>query len=376
MRRLFNLALITGACVLALACTTESTTSNCDPKDTDRETSEDSVREESLKFPDSFDSIGPEVLAFESESERVIHYVDEGDASWTPFVFVGGNGTSVRVFAITEFVRSLRESLKIRIISVQRNGFGDTVLDTSHGYADFAAETEELLNHLGIDSYGVVAISGGGPYANELVARNAAKVTSVHMASAFSHQFDGESGTMDIVCGLPVEALPEFCTAFSHSPKNWFTFAPDSSIHAVPGLQSQALDDAARTFFMGDQMGAPDALVHEFNLYCNESLTPVPLDQLNAPVFIYAGKADATVAIGHTEQWQTQFGDKVSRTRLYDGEGHDSQYRHWDQILLDMAGHGDTTLVCQNGEHQMLSDSEAETALEGGATIGLCAWQN
>ena len=29
--------------------------------------------------------------------------------------------------------------------------------------------------------------------------------------------------------------------------------------------------------------------------------------------------------------------------RAYPGEGHDVQYRHWDQILLDAAGLGDAT---------------------------------
>ena len=136
------MVLITSACILAFACATESTTRNCDSEDAQRETPEDSDREEGLKLPVSFDSIWPEVLAFESEPERIIHYVDEGDASWTPFVFVGRNGPSVRVLTLTEFVRSLRECLKIRIISVQRNGFGDTVLDSTHGDADFAAETD------------------------------------------------------------------------------------------------------------------------------------------------------------------------------------------------------------------------------------------
>ena len=357
-----------------MGCTQEASNSDCSAADTGQDTGSDATESESLVLPASFDSIGPTVHAFESASGRVIRYIDEGDASWAPFVFVGGNGTSVRVFALTEFVRSLRESLEIRIISVQRNGFGDTAFDPSLGYADYAAEVEELLAHLNVDTFGVVAISGGGPYANEVIARNAASLTTVHLAATFSHQFDGISGMMDLVCAIPADLRPDLATSYSQSPKTWFTFDESSATHRVPGLQAQAHDDAARTFFMGDQLGAPDALVHEFGLYCDEQLTEVPLDALNAPVFLYAGTGDSSVAIGHSEQWQAHFGDKVSRTRLYEDEGHDIQYRHWDQILLDMAGHGATTLVCHNGENQMLGDSDADAALADGAFYGLCAW--
>ncbi|CAM5673203.1 hypothetical protein SALBM135S_05715 [Streptomyces alboniger] len=55
------------------------------------------------------------------------------------------------------------------------------------------------------------------------------------------------------------------------------------------------------------------------------------------------------------------------------------QYRHWDQILVDMAGHDDRTVVCTGkakGKHtRVLVDEEAERLLgKGRATLGSCAW--
>lgn len=328
-----------------------------------------------VAFPQNFDPIGPGVMALETQEGRTIRYIDQGEADWTPVVFAGGNGTSVRVFALLEFLRSMRESLKLRFISIQRNGFGDSEFNALEDYSHFATDVEILLTHLRVDKFAVVAVSGGGPYINELVARAPERVTTVHMAAAYSHPLDGESGAMDLICNIPPEHRGEFSESFSHNPKEWFAFPAQSSIHQIPGFQAQAFDDAARTFFMGGQMGATEALVHEFELYCTKDLATIDLNSFGGEVFIYAGTNDSTVSINHVHEWESQFGTAVVRQRIYEGEGHDVQYRHWDQILLDIGGMGSTTLLCADGKEALFTDTEALSALESGAGMGLCAWQ-
>jgi hypothetical protein len=39
-------------------------------------------------------------------------------------VFIGGQGTSLEAFQLSEFARTSREELGLRVISVERNGFG------------------------------------------------------------------------------------------------------------------------------------------------------------------------------------------------------------------------------------------------------------
>ena len=60
--------------------------------------------------------------------------------------------------------------------------------------------------------------------------------------------------------------------------------------------------------------------------------------------------------------------------RQYPGEGHDVQYRHLDQVLLDMAGYGPQILVCKAGSNKLVPPSEIKQSLAGGATFGLCIW--
>ena len=68
------------------------------------------------------------------------------------------------------------------------------------------------------------------------------------------------------------------------------------------------------------------------------------------------------------EQWQKALPNVVKAT-VYPGEGHTVQYRHWEQILVDMAGYGDHTVVCRDGQTVLVPSGEAQAA-----DLGLCAW--
>ena len=72
----------------------------------------------------------------------------------------------------------------MRVISVERNGFGESPLDLSLGYADYTAEVLAVLDHLGIEDFVTVAISGGGAYAAHIAATVPDRVISLHAAAA------------------------------------------------------------------------------------------------------------------------------------------------------------------------------------------------
>lgn len=81
--------------------------------------------------------------------------------------------------------------------------------------------------------------------------------------------------------------------------------------------------------------------------------------------------------IGPADQarcWQSQF-PNPRRARIYEGEDHDVQYRHWDQLLLDVAGHAELTMLCADGKSQAMPEAEAAALLAKGGTLGICAWR-
>ena len=320
------------------------------------------------KMQQGFDPMGPQIKTLQSASSgRTIAYIDEGETDWRPVVFVGGGGTSGRVFALMEFLRTTRENMKLRFISVERNGFGTTAYDSELGYADYADDVREVLTQLGVTHFSLFAISGGGPYSAAIAARNPGRLDSVHLASALTF-FDPAA----LECQVPAQAL----TFYTHNPMDWFAFPADSPVHGIPGFQDAAFDDAARTFNMGGQVGDPEALYHELQLYClNQSLPD--LAAVSAPVFLYYGGADDTTPPDtHLGRWKRAYSNATVKTRLYPGEGHDVQYRHFDQILVDMAGWGDRVVVCdRKGKTRLVKEKQQQKVIAKGGSLGICAWR-
>lgn len=227
------------------------------------------------------------VLTGPSARGRVVRYIDEGSPDWRAVVFFGGLGTDVNAFYDTEFARERREWLRLRFVSVERNGFGMTPLDESLGYADAVDDVLSVLESLGVEEFAVVAISGGAPFAAGLAARVPDRVLSLHLAAA-------AAGPLVARCGT-----------------------------------------ASALYASERQLGLDPALAHEWRLVASQ---PLPdLSELGAPAFLYWGAADDVVPAEHVREWRRLL-PLLAALRGYPGEGHDVQYRHWEQVLLDIAG--------------------------------------
>jgi len=233
-----------------------------------------------------------------SARSRVVRFIDEGEEGWRPVVFFGGLGTDVGAFYETEFARDLRERMRLRVVSVERNGFGMTPFDESLGYADAVDDVLEVLAMLQIGRFAVVAISGGAPFAAALAAHAPGRVLSLHLAAAAAGPLVASCGTASLLYGRP------------------------------------------------EQLALDPALAHEWRLLQSE---PLPdLRALQAPAFLYWGGDDEVVPADHVREWRRALPSVVA-LRGYPGEGHDVQYRHWEQILLDLAGLGAESRFGANG---------------------------
>jgi glycerophosphoryl diester phosphodiesterase/pimeloyl-ACP methyl ester carboxylesterase len=239
-------------------------------------------------------------------------------------VFFGGLATSVRAFELTEFARSLREKLALRAISVERNGLGETPLDPSLGIGDTVDDVLSVLEAVAIDRFAVVAISGGGPYAGALAARVPDRLISLHLAAA-------------AVGGVPVGDVPR-------DPVEMWRYPPDSPVLRIPGFAEAAAAEGKRALALNGLA----ALDHEFRLLRDTALPS--LEAVTAPTYLYYGTGDELVPLAHADAWRKALDGPVT-LRRYDGEGHDVQYTHWDQILFDVAGTppSDTLVIAHRG---------------------------
>jgi pimeloyl-ACP methyl ester carboxylesterase len=228
-------------------------------------------------------------LAESSAHDRVVRYIDEGAADWRPVVFFGGLGTDVNAFYATELARNVRERFRLRFVSVERNGFGMTPFDPSLGYEDAVDDVLGVLDALEIRRFAMVAISGGAPFAAALAARVPHRVLSLHLAAPVAGPLVVQCGTASVL------------------------YAPPSRLAVDPPL------------------------AHEWRLLSSEPLAD--LSGLYAPAYLYWGLDDDVVPADHVSEWRRVL-PRVAALRAYPGDGHDVQYRHWEQILRDVAGLG------------------------------------
>ena len=307
----------------------------------------------------AFDPLGPTVHACRLASGRHVRYIDEGQEPWPVALVFGGAGTSVRALRLLEFARSFREELGVRLVAVERNGLGLTPFDPGCGAAEHAGDVWDLLDRLGVERVAVVAISGGGPYAAHVIAARPERVTSVHLACTLS----------DHGAGAPLHVDLDAVIA---DPVGWWAFPASSPVHRIPGFAASAVEEATHALLAQGASSTPNGLRQALELYEHGDLPG--LSGLSAPAFLYWGDDDAVVPTAHLRRWVEVLPEQPL-VRLYPNEGHDVQYRHWDQILCDVLHRGRRTLVSRGGKTWLLRTEDAERELTRGATAGLAAWE-
>lgn len=322
---------------------------------------------EPIVYPDRFDPIGTPVQSLVSGKDRTIYFTDTGEASWRTMLFIGGAGTSARAPELVSFLDTMRRRLKLRIIAVERNGLGDTAFDPAWTFDDYVGEVRQVLDRLKIGRFSLVAISGGGAYAGHIAAAMPERLNSWHMLAAVS-SFPGDAGT----CAADEATLIDQLAPQVGAPRVWWDMPKDGVSARVRGFTDRAADEGARTFFIAGQRGDPRGMAREYKRFCQ---TPADVSKVHAPAFFYYGEADKVVPPAHGEFWANKVKGKVT-FRRYPGEGHDVQYRHWDQLLIDVAGEGARTLVCDRGRAHLVAGVVNPGQLSPGRTLGVCAWQN
>jgi pimeloyl-ACP methyl ester carboxylesterase len=254
-----------------------------------------------------------------------VRYLDTGERGWHPVVFFGGLGTSAGAFSLTEFARPLRETLGLRFVSVERNGFGDTPFTPGLGFEQAVDDVLRVLHVLRIERFSVVAISGGGPYAGRLVARVPELVASLHLAAA-------TSGGELLRCGAATAILADL-EGIVADPEGFWEYPPESPVRLIPGFVEASRQEGERA--LGNPRRAASALAHELALLSSWELPD--LREVVIPSFLYWGAHDELVPLEQARVWQTVLGPGVT-LRVHPDSGHDVQYLHWHDILTDIAG--------------------------------------
>ena len=94
---------------------------------------------------------------------RRLGFAEFGPAEGRPVGWLHGTPGARR--QIPDSARTLAEELGVRIVGIDRPGVGSS---TPHRYGsllDFATDLSKVADHLGFERFGIIGLSGGGPYA-------------------------------------------------------------------------------------------------------------------------------------------------------------------------------------------------------------------
>ena len=242
---------------------------------------------------------------------RRIGFAEYGPAAGRPVLWFHGTPGARR--QVPPSARAAAETEGVRIVALERPGVGASSPHRYDAIADWAADVEECVDQLGIDRFGIVGLSGGGPYvlacAHRLEGRTVAGVVIgsvsptrgpdappggvVQLTARFGRVLDVGQEPLSRVLWLTVWALrPLASTAFDLFAH--FSPAGDQEVFAAPGMKEMFTDDLLRG--ARRQLGAPIADLRLFGRPWGFS----PRD-IRVPILVWHGAEDYIVPVGHGE---------------------------------------------------------------------------
>lgn len=270
---------------------------------------------------------------------RELAWLELGDPDGPPVFGLHGTPGSRRHFVIDE---KPVLAAGVRLICVDRPGYGLSTYKPRRTLREFAVDIAALADHLGIDRFSVVGISGGGPHAAACAAGLPDRVHAVALASGVGPL--SEPGAEEGMLGLnramtrfarsfPWIVLPFFALSIAVA-RRWpermlRTFRrelpdPDAQVMSRPEVLAAFTDDAryaSRT--------TARAAVQDFALFARD--WGFLLEDIRVPVHLWQGDRDRNVPPGHARLQARRIPGAV----LHEcpGEGHMLVVDHVEEIL-------------------------------------------
>ncbi len=271
---------------------------------------------------------------------RKLGFAEFGPRDGRAMVWLHGTPGARR--QIPEAARQAAYEVGVRFIGVDRPGTG---LSTSHLYEnilDFTPDLEILVDELGVDQFGVIGLSGGGPYA---LATGAAlpdrvKVVGVLGGVAPTRGEDAAPGGLVSLATRLAPLIPPFrvplgvllgvlvvgLRPFGHQGLVLYArVSPpgDREVFARPEIQEMFLNDLSET---GGRLRAPVDDIILFTRDWGFRLADVP-----APVKWWHGDADHIVPLSHGERCVERLPDAELFVRP--GESHLGGFAAAEEVL-------------------------------------------
>lgn len=253
---------------------------------------------------------------------RTLAYAEFGDAGGAPaFYFHGTPGSRLEA----EHFHAAAVVSRIRVIGVDRPGFGKSDFLKKRQFRDWPDDVTELAAALGIDRFAVIGLSGGGPHVASCVLRMPERLTAACVVSGATPK-EARLATARSwwrrlwyrwnFAVTPIFARPATAWMAYWTPRIPASRMPkfvDKRVMSRPRLRELFKRELTEAFRNGSKGTA-----HEYRLHAR----PWQMDvrTMTTPVHLWHGDADTIVKF-ETAQWlAAQIPD--CRATWLPGEGH------------------------------------------------------
>lgn len=264
---------------------------------------------------------------------RRLGYAEYGAPDGRPVLFFHGAPGSRHIHADMAEAVTRRG---IRLIAVERPGYGLSDPQTGRSMLDWPGDVAVLADALGITQLAIIGFSMGGAYALACAYRLPARVTGVALAGALAPlDIPGVTeGMSPMVSGL-------YALARSNPDelKNTFAAVAPSPAALVEAMTASLAEWDKEVFnkrtaefeteYMQTLHGGVEGVASDFVLASKD--WGFTLEEINTGIHLWCGTADQNTPPAMTKYLSTQLSN--SRTFMLPGEGHLSLYVHWEEIL-------------------------------------------
>jgi pimeloyl-ACP methyl ester carboxylesterase len=268
---------------------------------------------------------------------RVLSYSEYGDSKGKPVFYFHGWPSSRLSAAIHD---PDARKLGVRLIAVDRPGYGYSSYKPNRALLDWPDDVVALADHLKIQKFAVMGVSGGGPYAAVCAYKIPKRLTNVGIVVGLSPIYAKEA--LDGVFWLSrigwmnfarFPALRVFsCTLqmlqsryrFSQRLYRYVLGRADRAFSSDPKHALRMQNNVREGFRQGIRAAELD-----LRLYT----TPWRFDirKIRVPVYLWYGENDTNVSVNMGKYYEKQIAN--STLTIYPGEGHFVAVSHAEEIL-------------------------------------------
>jgi pimeloyl-ACP methyl ester carboxylesterase len=304
----------------------------------------------SWTFPTQADQTGSvqsvDTNIFELADGRELAFSEAGDRDGLPVLAFHGTPGSRRQ-VLFPGVDEVAKKVGARLIAPDRPGYGHSTFQAGRLLTDWPVDVGQIADHVGVERFAVLGISGGGPHALVCAALLADRVTRASVASGIGpvHSSADSEGMMPLNVLItsvvrhseraivPLTALmtevsrrrPE--TALKSLKKQ--LPAADVAVFERPEIREAFVRDARRA-----SSTTARATAQDMALFARP--WGFELSEIVVPVDFWQGDADRNVPVAHARR---QAGEvKQSTLHEFPGEGHFMALDHLEEILQAAIG--------------------------------------